>query len=85
VAHPWVSPLRGDLRGLAPMTVLSGTLDFLYPDSIALADRARAAGVPVDLHLRDGQPHNYAGMPTPEGREALGIILRAIAPPAPGR
>ena len=85
VAHPWVSPLRGDLRGLAPMTVLSGTLDFLYPDCVALADKARAAGVAVDLHVRAGQPHNYAGMPTPEGREALGIILRAVAPPAPGR
>lgn len=79
VAHPWVSPLHGDLRGLAPKTVLSGTLDFLHPDCIALAAKARAAGVSVDLHLRAGQPHNYAGMPTPEGREALGIILRAIA------
>ena len=79
IAHPYVSPLNGDFRGLAPMIVFSGTLDLLYPDSIELAAKARAAGVPVELHLRQGQPHNYAGMPTPEGRQAREIILRAVA------
>jgi acetyl esterase/lipase len=79
VAHPYVSPLNGDFRGLAPMIVFSGTLDLLYPDSIDLAAKARAAGVPIELHLREGQPHNYAGMPTPEGRQARAIILRAVA------
>lgn len=79
VAHPYVSPLNGDFRGLAPMIVFSGTLDLLHPDSIALAAKARAAGVPVELHLRKGQPHNYAAMPTPEGRQARELILRAVA------
>jgi epsilon-lactone hydrolase len=79
VAHPYVSPLNGDLRGLAPMIVFSGTRDLLYPDSIELAAKVRAVGVPIELHLRKGQPHNYAGMPTPEGREARAIILRAVA------
>ncbi|VIO68307.1 Monoterpene epsilon-lactone hydrolase [Bradyrhizobium ivorense] len=79
VAHPYVSPLNGDFHGLPPMIVFSGTLDLLYPDSIALAAKARAADVPVELHLRKGQPHNYAGMPTPEGRQARAIILRAVA------
>lgn len=79
LAHPYVSPLNGDFRGLAPMTVFSGTLDLLYPDSIALAAKARAADVPIELHLRQGQPHNYAGMPTPEGRQARAIILRVLA------
>ena len=78
VAHPYVSPLRGDLRGLAPMTIFAGTRDFLYPDSIALTAKAQAAGVPVDLHLRCGQPHNYPGLPTPEGRDARRAILRAV-------
>ena len=79
VAHPWVSPLNGDLHGLAPMVVFAGTHDLLYPDSVALAEKARAAGVPVELHLRRGQPHNYPGMPTPEGREAREFILRVLA------
>jgi epsilon-lactone hydrolase len=48
-------------------------------DPIDLAAKARAAGVPVELHLRRDQPHNYAGMPTPEGRQARAMILRAVA------
>jgi epsilon-lactone hydrolase len=78
IAHPYVSPLNGEFRGLAPMVVFSGTLDLLYPDSIELVAKARAAGVPVELHLRRGQPHNYAAMPTPEGRHARAIIRRAV-------
>jgi monoterpene epsilon-lactone hydrolase len=78
VTHPYVSPLNGDFRGLAPMIVFSGTLELLYPDSVDLAAKARAAGVPIELHLRKGQPHNYPVMPTPEGREALAIILRVL-------
>ena len=79
VAHPYVSPLNGDFRGLAPIIVFAGTLDLLYPDSIDLSTKARAAGVPIELHLRQGQPHNYALIPTPEGRQAREIILRAVA------
>jgi acetyl esterase/lipase len=79
IAHPYVSPLNGALHGLAPMLVFSGTHDLLYPDSVALAARARSAGVPVELHLRKGQPHNYAALPTPEGRQARAVIQRAVA------
>ncbi|SFU71875.1 alpha/beta fold hydrolase [Bradyrhizobium arachidis] len=79
VGHPFVSPLNGAFRALAPMTIFSGTRDLLYPDSVDLAERARAVGVPVELHLLRDQPHNYALMPTPEGRQARGIILRAVA------
>lgn len=78
LAHPYVSPLRGSMHGLAPMLVFAGTLDLLHPDAIDLATQARAAGVPVELHLRRGQPHNYAGMPTPEGRQARERIVSAV-------
>jgi acetyl esterase/lipase len=79
LSHPFVSPLNGAFRSLAPMTIFSGTRDLLYPDSVDLAERARAVGVPVELHLLRDQPHNYALMPTPEGRQARAIILRAVA------
>ena len=78
ITHPYVSPLFGECRGLAPMIIFSGTLDLFYPDCIDLAIKARAAGVPVELHLRQGQPHNYAALPTPEGRDARAIILRSV-------
>lgn len=78
ITHPYVSPLRGNFRGLAPMTVFAGTFDLLYPDSVELAAKARAARVPVELHVGKDQPHNYAGMPTPEGRAARAVILNAL-------
>lgn len=79
LSHPYVSPLKGELHGLAPMLVFAGTADLLHPDSVALASLARAAGGRVELHLRRGQPHNYAGLPTPEGREDRERILRAVS------
>ncbi|PIT02418.1 esterase [Bradyrhizobium nitroreducens] len=79
IGHPFVSPLNGAFRALAPMTIFSGTRDLLYPDSVDLAARARAVGVPVELHLLRDQPHNYALMPTPEGRRARAMILQAVA------
>lgn len=79
VSHPFVSPLNGAFRSLAPMTIFSGTRDLLYPDSVDIAERARAAGVSAELHLLHDQPHNYALMPTPEGRQARAVILRAVA------
>jgi acetyl esterase/lipase len=79
VGHPFVSPLNGAFRALAPMTIFSGTRDLLFPDSVDLAERARAVGVAVELHLLRDQPHNYALMPTPEGRQARAMILRAVA------
>lgn len=78
-AHPYISPLNGEMHGLAPMLIFAGKLDLLYPDSMILAAKARNAGVPVQLHLRKGQPHNYAAMSTPEGKQAQDIIIKAVA------
>lgn len=83
LAHPYVSPLNGRMRGLPPMLVFSGTSDLFHPDSVDLAAKARAAGVPVELHVRHGQPHNYPSMPTPEGRQAREAILRAVVEARP--
>ena len=79
VAHPSVSPLNGGFRGLPPMLAFTGTYDILHPDSIELAAKARAVGTPIELHLGQGQPHNYPLLPTPEGRQARERVLRALA------
>jgi acetyl esterase/lipase len=79
VNHPFVSPLNGNFDGLAPMLIFTGTHDLFHPDIVALADQAARVGVPVELHVRNGLQHNYPLLPTPEGREARGIIARALA------
>ena len=79
VTHPFVSPLNGNFDGLAPMLIFTGTHDLFHSDIVALANKATLAGVPVEMHVRNGLPHNYPLLPTPEGREARAIIARAVA------
>lgn len=67
---PRVSPLEGDLRGLPPITVFSGTHDILNPDSRRLRDRCAESAVECRLIEAPGMPHVYPLMPTPEGRQA---------------
>ena len=48
---PAVSPLFGDLTGLPPTLVQVSRNELLYSDSESFTDRARAAGVDVDLRV----------------------------------
>jgi len=77
-SHPFVSPLKGEFRHLAPLTIFAGTRDLLFSDSVELARKASQSGVRVELHKRRDLPHNYPLLPTPEGREARAIIARMI-------
>lgn len=81
VTDPRVSPVLGDLSSLGPMTVFTGTRDTLNADARRLAARARAAGVPVDLHEVAGMVHNYPLLPIAEAdaaRETVRSVLRDV-------
>jgi len=54
---PEFAPLGADLGGLPPMVVHVGSEEILLEDAVRLAQRARAAGVPVDLRRLDGLWH----------------------------
>jgi acetyl esterase/lipase len=79
---PLVSPIYGDLRGLPPVSVFTGTHDLLDPDSRRLAELAREAGVPLELHEVRGAPHAFPVLPTRQGAAAraqlVEICRRAI-------
>jgi acetyl esterase/lipase len=52
------APSRGDLAGLPPLLIQAGSDEMLLPQSSALAERARAAGVPARFELLPaGHPH----------------------------
>jgi acetyl esterase/lipase len=51
VRHPHASPLHGDLRGLPPLLIQVGSAETLLDDSVALARKAGAADVVVDLQI----------------------------------
>lgn len=76
---PIVSPLFGNLAGLGPLTVFSGTRDITSPDTRLLVERARAAGVTVDHHEEAGLVHVHALLPVPEGRRARRVIAGVLA------
>jgi acetyl esterase/lipase len=70
---PLVSPLYADLRGLPPLFIHVGEEESLLDDSRRLADRARQAGVPVELKVWPRVPHVWQLFHRfiPEGRASL--------------
>lgn len=80
--NPLASPLFGDLRGLPPLMLHVGSTEILLSDSTRFAERARAAGVDVNLRVWGQMPHVFPifARVLPEGRAALreiGAFVRA--------
>ncbi len=70
-----VSPLFGDVSGLPPMLVLTGTHDLLHPDALRLAEKG---GSGIRLRTYRGMPHVWPAMPMPEGKKALGEVVEFL-------
>lgn len=70
---PIASPLYADLRGLPPLLIHVGADEVLLDDSTRLAERAHAAGVPVELKIWPVVPHAWQLAPEkiPEARQSL--------------
>lgn len=60
---PLVSPLFGDVNGVAPALVQTGDLDPIRDDGTRYADALRAAGVAVRLTNYVGMPHGFVSFP----------------------
>jgi acetyl esterase/lipase len=60
-ADPKISPIFGDLSGLPPLLIQSGSHEVLLSDSVRLAGRAAIADVPVVLEVTPGAPHVFQG------------------------
>jgi acetyl esterase/lipase len=71
--NPLASPLYADLSGLPPLLIHVGADEVLLDDSTRLADRARAAGVSVELKIWPVVPHAWQLAPhlLPEARQSL--------------
>jgi len=72
-SNPAVSPLFASLEGLPPMVVQVGTAEVLLDDARRLAERARSAGIPVDLQVFPDLVHvfQFFGPFVPEAGEAI--------------
>ena len=71
--HPIASPLYADLKGLPPLLIHVGEDEVLRDDSTRLAERAREAGVRVELKVWPVVPHAWQLAPhmIPEARQSL--------------
>jgi acetyl esterase/lipase len=70
-----ISPLYGDLSVLPKTLLLTGTRDILHPDCLVFAERARAAGVDVELVVEPGMIHVWPLIDIPEARPARDRIV----------
>ncbi len=73
---PRASPLYADLAGLPPMLLFASHHEILRDDTLRLAERAVAAGVKVELVVRDRLPHVWPVFVTllPEARDAFATV-----------
>ena len=77
---PLASPVRADLRGLAPLVIFAGATETLLDDAIALARAAGMADVAVRLEIWPRMFHiwpSYFQM-LAEGRRALAVAGTAL-------
>jgi monoterpene epsilon-lactone hydrolase len=74
--NPLASPLHGDYRGLPPLLIQVGDAEILLDDSTRVAERAKAAGVKVDLEVWDEMMHvwHVFAKILPEGQQAIDKI-----------
>ncbi len=77
---PLISPLFGDLKGLPPLFINSGTNDELYDDGEQFYLKAKAAGVNVFFRKGEGMIHCYPLLSPifPEATEAMNEIVDFI-------
>jgi monoterpene epsilon-lactone hydrolase len=70
---PLASPLYADLHGLPPLFIQLGTAEILLDDATRIADRAKAAGVPVTLDVWEDMIHVWPLFAAilPEGQQAI--------------
>ncbi|HEY4401399.1 MAG TPA: alpha/beta hydrolase [Acidimicrobiia bacterium] len=60
-SDPQISPVFGDLRGLPPLLIQSGSNEILLSDALRLAGRAAIDEVSVTLEVTPGVPHVFQG------------------------
>lgn len=84
---PLISPLYGDLHGLPPILLYAAGDEILRDDSVRFAEKAKAAGVDVRLHVEKGMFHCYpvAAPVFPEAVKAMKDICSFVKMHAEGR
>jgi acetyl esterase/lipase len=75
---PGLSPIHGDMRGLPPCIITTGSRDLLMSQCLRLAQKLRAAGVECDLRVWDGMWHVFEFYPIPEAELSIAEVADFI-------
>jgi epsilon-lactone hydrolase len=78
LAHPYLSPLFGNLKGLPIAFLQTGTRDLLLSNTVRLHREFRRAGVQAELHVFEAMPHGGFSGGTPEDRELAEEVTRFV-------
>ncbi len=76
--NPLASPVFGDFAGLPPLLIQAGEVEMLRDDSVRVAARARAGGVPATLEIWPGMVHVFQIRGLPESRQAIARIAEFL-------
>ena len=69
--NPLASPVFGDYRGIPPLLIQVGEHEMLRDDSVRVAKKALADGIPAKLEVWPGMVHVFQIRGLPESREAI--------------
>jgi monoterpene epsilon-lactone hydrolase len=76
--NPLASPVFGDYRGIPPLLIQVGEHEMLRDDSVRVAKKAQADGIPVKFEVWPGMVHVFQIRGLPESREAIEQIAEFI-------
>lgn len=78
LAHPYLSPLFGDVAaGFPPTFLQSGTRDLFLSNAVRMHRHLRHAQIPVELHIFEAMPHG-GFMGAPEDKELAEEVSRFV-------
>jgi acetyl esterase/lipase len=79
-SNPLISLVNANLSGLPATTIINAEIDPLQTEGGMLADKLRAANVPVVRQVYTGVTHEFFGMATviPEARDAQAFAAQRL-------
>ena len=78
MSSPYVSPLFGDAARVAPITLLTGTREVLYPDALKFHRALERQGVAHRFYVFEGMSHAFPAFPIPEARVAQDLMIHLL-------
>jgi acetyl esterase/lipase len=78
LAHPYLSPLFGDLEGLPATFLQTGTRDLFLSNTIRFHRALRKAAVSAELHVFEAMPHGGFMGGTPEESDLAEEMTRFV-------